>query len=298
MLISKDEYILRSLSKISHKKWEMFIISRILHGLDDDELEFVTQQLVRRPDGIRALTDLYFPQLNLHLEIDEPAHEKQVSEDEKREQDIIQITGHEVKRIKIADTNGMGKDISIVRDDVDDFIKYVTELKLLAIKENRFAPWDWSNRYSSSPVIKRGYVSIQDNVVFRLQTEAMRCFGFKGKGWQRGTWIVPDGTHDVVWFPRLYEHGLWLNELSSDGQVIFARALNGNEEGKASIAKQIAEGRLYPERKWIVFAKAKDNLGFNLLRYVGSFHVNFDESSDDVLVFNLVDTKELVRFIK
>lgn len=293
MSISKQEYILRSLSKIAHKKWELFVISRILHGINDDEIEFVTQQLVRRPDGVRALTDLYFPQLSLHIEIDEPAHQKQIPDDEMREQDIIQRTGHEVRRINIADDNKKEKDISMVRRDVDQLIKYIMEHKASTVRENKFMAWNWEDRYSSAPVINRGYVSIKDNVVFHTQIEAMRCFGFGGKGWQRGAWKIPDGTGDIVWFPRLYPHGMWRNELAEGGMKIYERA--ANNDGVLSIRQQIEEGRQRPDVKWIVFARAKDHLGFNLYRYVGSFKMNFNESTPDNLVFDRVSTVEDVR---
>ncbi|WP_413475970.1 AbaSI family restriction endonuclease [Hafnia paralvei] len=39
--MSKDDYILRALSKISHKRWEHYIINRIFHRLNDPELEFL-----------------------------------------------------------------------------------------------------------------------------------------------------------------------------------------------------------------------------------------------------------------
>ena len=52
---AKTEYIHLSLKKISHKKWEYFLISRILHRLDDFEIEFVSQQLVRCTDATWAL---------------------------------------------------------------------------------------------------------------------------------------------------------------------------------------------------------------------------------------------------
>lgn len=296
MAITKQEYILRSLSKIAHKKWELFVISRILHGLSDDEIEFVTQQLVRRPDGTRALTDIYFPQFNLHVEIDEPDHENHLQDDELREQDIILQTGHEVKHIKIAVENSVPakeKDISLVRRDVDELIEYIAEQKKIAIRSNKFSPWNWEERYSSVPVIKRGNVSIQDNVVFHTQIEAMRCFGFRGNGWQRGAWKIPDGTGDVIWFPRLYPHGMWNNELAEGGKKIFERA--ANEDGVSSIKQQIEEGAQRPHVKWIVFAKAKDHLGFNLYRYVGSFKMNIDESTEDNLVFDRVSSVEAVR---
>ena len=37
----KDKYILDSLSKIKHKKYELYIVSRILFILNDPEIEFV-----------------------------------------------------------------------------------------------------------------------------------------------------------------------------------------------------------------------------------------------------------------
>jgi 2-polyprenyl-3-methyl-5-hydroxy-6-metoxy-1,4-benzoquinol methylase len=45
-LITKDEYLLRNFSKIRHKKWELFVISRILHNLNDSNIEYVCQQYI------------------------------------------------------------------------------------------------------------------------------------------------------------------------------------------------------------------------------------------------------------
>ncbi|MGB0960310.1 MAG: AbaSI family restriction endonuclease [Halocynthiibacter sp.] len=65
--VTKDEFILRSLSKIQHKQWELFVVSRIINGLvmDDGDVEFVCQQLIRRSKERYALTDLYFPQFGI-----------------------------------------------------------------------------------------------------------------------------------------------------------------------------------------------------------------------------------------
>ncbi len=69
------DYILRSLSKISNKKWEHYVINRIYHRLNDPEIEFVCQQCLRKDDNKFYLADLFFPQLGLYLEIDEHHHE-------------------------------------------------------------------------------------------------------------------------------------------------------------------------------------------------------------------------------
>ncbi len=293
MVLEKQEYILRCLKKISRKKWELFIITRIIHGLDDDEIEFVTQQLVRRPDGTRALTDLYFPQFGLHVEIDEEAHDKQVEEDDRREQDIVQMTGHTVKRVKISDENKQTRGIGAIRTDVDRLISKIKDMKRAAMREDRFEPWDWESRYLATPVIALGYVSIKGSVVFKTQLEALRCFGFKGKGYQRGAWVIPDGTHDVVWFPRLYKHGMWINELTDEGKTIRECAID--DGGRLSIEKQMNDEAKHPGRKHIVFAKARDVLGFNLLRYVGTFRMNLDRSMDDCLIFDRFGEQEAVR---
>lgn len=287
MIKTKSDYILKSLKKLSHKTWELFIITRILHKLDDDCVEFVTQQLVKRPDGRRAHTDIYFPQLDLHLEIDEPHHSNQLHDDDVREQDIIMVTGHKIKRIKIE-----GKTLPTIRSETDNFIQTVKELKRARIERGDFAAWDWVKKFSAKPIIDKGYMAVADNVTFRTQAEAMRCFGFTGKGFQRGAWIIPDGTQDIVWFPRLFTHNIWENELSADGKHIFERAIN--DEAVKSIAKQLKESKDCPDRKFIVFAKAKDSLGANLLRYVGIFRLNLFASTERVIRFDLLRTKEYV----
>lgn len=177
--MTKKDYILRRFAKISHKRWESFVISRIIHGIDDREIEFVTQQCVRFADGTRALTDLFFPQFNIHLEIDEPHHYKQSKADLKREQDIILATGHQIERLIISDGKGGEKEIDLICSEVDSFISLIKRLKTAKIAKGDFLPWDLDERYSSEIFIKRGYIDREDNVTFRVQVEALRCLALK-----------------------------------------------------------------------------------------------------------------------
>lgn len=297
MTNSKQDYIYKSLKKITHKGWESFVITRLIHRLDDDDIEFITQQAVQLPNGKRALTDIYFPQFALHVEVDEKYHEsdRQLKDDEKREQDIVQITGHEITRIKIAEPNGAYKELGEIRQQVDDLVNRIKELKVSHITEEKFAPWDFETRYLSDRVIKKGFLDVDDNDVFQLQIEALKCFGFKGKGYQRGAWKIPDGSNDVVWFPRLYRHGCWHNYLENSGKTIVERAVNG--DGLKSIKEQRAEEEKYKGRNHIVFAKSKDALGFNLLRYVGTFEMALFDSTDNYLIFKQIRSQEPIRNI-
>ena len=70
-MLDKKEYIIRQLARTKNKKYEQYVVSRIVHRLNMDDVKFVTQQYVSKPTG-RALTDLFFPQIKLHIEVDEP----------------------------------------------------------------------------------------------------------------------------------------------------------------------------------------------------------------------------------
>lgn len=262
--MNKSDYILRSLTKISHKRWEYFIVSRIIHRLDNLSVEFVAQQLVKRPDGSRALTNLFFPQLGLHLEIDEPFHAQNGEKDTIRERDIVSVAGHDIERNGILDKQGVERSLSDICADTDDFIKTIRDRRAKQVEVGGFVPWNFATRYLAQPIIERGYLDVKDNDTFRLHVEALKCFGFKGRGYQRGVWTIKDGSNDWVWFPRLYPHYIWINEMTDDGRQIYQRA-NSNEareQNQRSLEKECA----LAERNVIVFAKAKDNLGCNLLR--------------------------------
>jgi hypothetical protein len=302
-----DEYILRSLSKIRHKVWEYFVISRIIHKLDDPDIEFVTQQLVRRPDGSRALTDLFFPQFNLHLEIDESHHFEvtnsggtsnftQVLADSLREQDIVDQTGHEIVRIGIFNmTDGSEKPLSTISIETDGFVQRLKSERREREAKGTFVPLDFERRFDPNLIIEKGEISVADNVLFRRQIDAMKCFGFTGAGWMKGAWRIPDGSGDWLWFPKLFEAGMWRNELCDGGRVINERAIN--EAGRASLRKQRENPTKGPAPNLIVFSKAKDALGGRLFRYVGTFKANFapEHYSVDNLRFDLVRETEKVR---
>ena len=69
-IISNDDYLLRNISKIKHKKWELYIITRILHSLNDPDIEYTCQQFVKTKSGRRYLADICFPTLKLYYEIE------------------------------------------------------------------------------------------------------------------------------------------------------------------------------------------------------------------------------------
>jgi very-short-patch-repair endonuclease len=100
--MGKTDYVLRSLSKLSTKRWEHYVINRIYHRLNDPDIEFICQQCIRKGDSY-YLADLYFPQFGLYLEIDEAHHDRDqaIINDARRRFDIKEATGLTEKRISV-----------------------------------------------------------------------------------------------------------------------------------------------------------------------------------------------------
>ena len=267
-------------------------MSRIIHKLDDDDIEFKVQQLVRMRDGRRFLTDVYFPQFSMHIEINERHHLNTEEADRRRAQDIISETGHEIRPFATTDNFGNPRTLTEIRSEIDDIVEQLRSKKGTAIQDGTFNEWDWENQFSSQKIIQRGVLRVKDNVVFRLQKEALECFGFRGKGYQKGAWRIPDGTGDLVWFPRLFRHDKWTNELSLDGSTITERA--EDMKGRQSIANRLLDDN-FANAKRIVFAKAKDPLGENMYRYVGTFRADLKASTAEKMVYTLESVEEPVR---
>lgn len=270
MKISKDQYVLRSLSKIKHKKWENFIISRIVHSIIDLDIEFSCQQLVKTKNGKRYLTDLCFPGLKLYLEVDEKHHSssKNVKKDQDRNREIIDATGFHEKRIRVYDKKSKtDRDLNKVTKDTDKFIKFIKQRKKKFLSRKKFVKWNYEKKFNPEISIKRGYIDVKDNIAFLKHRDALRCFGYKKGNYQRAVWRIK-GTDKQVWFPKLYENGDWNNSLSDDLKKITMKRIGG----RVSDPKK-------RKRINIVFAHNKDHLGQIVYKFLGEFHLSLEESS-------------------
>lgn len=115
----KLEYMERLFAKIGKKKTESYVISRIWHQLDDDRVKFVVQQYIRRTQDKYALADLYLPQLNIFIEINEPFHKNNVEVGKIRNEEILNVT-HSMPIVIDCDN-----DIQEIHRQVTDVVKLV-----------------------------------------------------------------------------------------------------------------------------------------------------------------------------
>jgi len=262
------------LQKIAHKKFEVWAISRIVHGLDDPEIEWATQQVVpAREDGKLALLDLYFPQFRLAVEIDELQHIDQVAQDRLRERRVIDTTNVEFWRWKMHDIRTLDE----ARTRIDELTDDIRARKRAQIDVGTFAPFRFGRTSDPTEWIARGGVGIQDDARFRRHIDVARLFG-KDLVMHRSGMLRVSPTAQV-WFPKLYLNQQWHNALLDDGRRIVQRlAVNvtaGVDPAPLPVGTGTGETRL-------VFAHYRDEFGRIYYRFVGAFeHVGQDGHSAD-----------------
>lgn len=269
--MDKKEYIVRQLSRAKNKKYEIYVITRIIHLVNDFDLKFVTQQYVSRPKGIKALTDLFFPQLGLHIEIDEGHHftAKAIREDKIREADIINAKGHEMLRVDVT------KSFESINARINEIVKKIKAYK----NNNRFIAWNIDMERDPKTYISRGYIDISNDVAFKTIKDACNCFGHNYIGYQSGGASHPNNPDIWLWFPKLYPNGEWDNQISDDEETITER----NEDpvkAKEHVRKHIDnfDNKERYNHQRIVFARVKDNLGGLLYRFRGLYQLDIQAS--------------------
>lgn len=267
--MNRTEYILRQLSKTNKKNYENYVITRIWFLLNDLNIKIVTQQHIIRTSG-RALTDLYFPQINLHVEINEGHHYacgKAIDDDLVREADIINATGHEILHIKVCEER-YDIDLSKINKEIDDIV-----IRIKSVFEKKNPPiWDIESEYKPQTYIDNGFISVDQNVAFRTIADACNCFGYNYKACMKG--FIKHAKEDkYLWFPKLYQNEDWDNSLTLDEEVIkFKKIKNNDLWFLDNIDKP------HDEKEKLVFARVRSSLGDVMYRFKGVYKTDKVES--------------------
>lgn len=95
----KSKYLLEQINKLKNKAYEIFLLTPILVDEEFKDIRPFIQYPVKS-SGIYFI-DLYYPDLKLAIEIDEPHHTNQKEEDKARENLIIESEKCDFKRITI-----------------------------------------------------------------------------------------------------------------------------------------------------------------------------------------------------
>ena len=270
----KLEYMERLFAKISKKKTESYAISRIWHQLDDDRVKFVVQQYVRIDKDKYALADLYLPQLNIFIEVNEPFHENNIERDNLRNEKIMDITHSELCTIvcgtKTKDQDG--KEV-IHWKPLDEIHRQITEVvslikqRISELGEN-FKPWDDVSTLSVEYHRNKGYLRVEDNECLRTVDDVAAVFGTKPKhrGFLRASGAgVPNKKGWIIWWPNT-NHTRWCNDPSPDGMYIYEYPTKENKS--VTQVDHLKQWLAAPEETRVTFLRSEDDLGFCFYRFV------------------------------
>lgn len=275
--MQKLSILSRSLSKIKHKRYELYVLSRILHLLNDPGIKFNFQQYARRVGDKFALIDLYLPQFNIAIEVDEVYHKTQLTADEIRQREIENnIEPQEVIRIDCS------KGIVEVNNQISKCVNNIKAAKEIAEQEGRYEAWDGLSGYEHYR--QKGVLSLKDNQELSSPTEICNIFGILNAP-QRGStvWYRDKDESYRIWWPREnYEDangnisGDWYNKMTGDKIEEYCLKPgngNGHNPRQEHLNKVISENR--PR---IVFYAKRNMLNERLYRYVGVFELDKEES--------------------
>jgi very-short-patch-repair endonuclease len=264
--MNKLDFISRQFSRAEKKRFEHYVVTRIWHLLNDLSIKFITQQYVSRPEG-RALTDMFFPQLQIHIEIDEGHHKNQIELDKLREADIINATGHEILRVDVT------KDIDEINKEISQIIERVRTKKS---SNSEFKPWDIDAELNPKTYIEKGYIDLKDDCAFKTMVDAANCFGndYKPMGIWTGGAKHPRENGKLIWFPKLYKNGKWNNSISNDETEI-REICELPKTAKPHIDSVLKKG-IYNR---IVFARVKSPLGDTMYRFKGEYELDIGKTN-------------------
>lgn len=287
--MEKMEYIANQLKKTFGKKYENYCITRIYSLINRSDLKMVTQQLFKRTGKNIALADLYFPQINLWVEIDEEYHENQVEGDNLRTKEIINNNkvSNEIKkkydaleevinieleepyRIIIKD-----KTLEEINSQIDDVVKKANN-RIYSLG-SKFIPW---NQVNDDPeyYINKGNIKVSDNARFTTIDIIGQLFNIEKVPFNQklhGYVHIIDNIY--YWCPILKINGdecnnnAWENEINEDGQIIYEKQKEKDEQYISNVIKE------NPIR--YIFTKYKDETGKMIYKFKGVFVLNIEET--------------------
>lgn len=291
MGLTKSEYILKQLNKSKNKIYEAYVTHRIFNALKSYDLRFSCQQYVKFENDNYALLDMYFPDLNVQVEIDEGHHnnKENIKLDGERQRSVEETIKNmnsltrngvlslknnlEIFRVKIFDESKL-KSIEKIDIDIDDVIIKIKK-KIDMVNPEL---WNFDEDYSYKKYIKNKTINVSDNIQLKYITDVVNLFGgnkdgsfCKEKYTAYGKLYHLDDKDIFFWCPKNKDEN-WDNELVNNGRIIREKKHKDHGQDKTKRA---------------TFFKAKDNLGNNFYRFVGVFE-GIESNDDDYNVYKKI----------
>lgn len=242
--MSKVSYLMEQFERMQGKDFENYVINAIYQRVGNPNLIPETQTYAKRNNGKYALLDLYFPQINVWVEVDEPRHELCKDEDKIREMEVRKNNVNIIKALdeKTVDINNLTAydilasanqyDIENAKlerisytDDIDELNKEIDDVVIVIknkIKDLK-QPLKWENYKDKLNEIKeKNKLTRNDEIYFYTNKQVLNdVFGANLKSYGRGHRTCKNYG---IWFPNIYIEGmkpsLWKDVLSKNFNTI------------------------------------------------------------------------------
>ena len=274
----KLDYISRLLQRTSSKRIEHYVISRIWHLLDNYDVKMTPQQYVSRKLTKYALTDIYFPQIGFHVEVNEPAHydsEENIIRDLNRQKEIETVTGHQVFVIDCR------QDIIGIHSQIDELVAKINLKVKNQIKQKVFKPWKPENEHNPNFWKSKGSINISDEISFYTIEDICLLFDADYQKTKRGflrKGAIPNprNIEQIIWWPSEKTRKGWLNK--------FDEIENTITEAHSDQIKNAEHYGFHKDKIFvrIVFYHYKDILGLTNYKFVGVFTNDQEKSNSEI----------------
>lgn len=274
----KLDYISRLLQRVSNKRIEHYVISRIWHLLDNYDVKMMPQQYVSRELTQYALTDVYFPQIGLHVEVNEPAHyvsEDKINRDLIRQKEIEIKTGHQVFVIDCQ------QDILGIHSQIDRLVAKINSEIKEQITKGIFKPWKPGNEHNPTYWKDKGSINISDEVSF-FKIEDICClfdadYQKTKRGFLRkGAIANPKNNSQIIWWPSERTRSGWLNNFD---EILGTITETHSDQKKKSDHYYFHSQGTYIR---VCFFHYTDILGLTNYKYIGVFTNDKEKSNPEV----------------
>jgi len=284
----KVEYISRLFQKTSYKAIENYCLTRLWHRLDDDQIKIVPQQYVNRHIDKYALTDVYLPQVQIHIEVNEPAHyesSERIEADDKRKKEIESQTGHKLFTIDCRN------DLTKIHAQIDSVVTEIKERVNKQIEDLKFKPWQPDIERNPDYWKSKKIISVEDEVSMNNIEDICKLFNADFnktiRGFQRlGGLSHPQNNNILLWWPSEVTRQGWLNRLDEIEYSITETHSDEIKKGKHF------QDHFNTKQLRCVFFHYKDILGLTSYKFKGVFAYDSEKSQPAIgTVWKRIDDK-------
>ena len=267
MIENKTEYLIKTFARMQNKGFENFVINTIWNNIDNLNLRPITQQCVKKSENHYYLIDLYFPQINVAIEVDEKYHT------DSKQKNLDKIRSDEIY------TAVKEKDLQILRvkysDKITEVYKQIkshTETIKERIKNKIFC-WDLKDEFDEEikKIQETGHIKISDAIKFPYKCDILNnLFNFDikyTKNFVQGWKTHVDNKDRIVWFPQpeitgyYNKNNKWDNLLSND----FERIVDKPKDVK------VKNNDYANNAERIIFVKVKNKIGEIFYKFIGIY---------------------------